>query len=74
MLREGLKSVGREEGIVCLTRHQETAHQLVELLLVDFLLRALSDDTAGTDIIKVVQPLGRVALHLSQTHRPQGSN
>ena len=37
---------------------------MVELLLVDLVLRTLRDDAACTDVIQVVQILGRITLHL----------
>ena len=64
MLGEGLEGVGGEEGVVALPGDEEAAHQVVELLLVDFLLRALSDDAARSDVIQPVEHLGGVALHL----------
>ena len=64
MLGEGFKGVGGEEGVVTLSGDEEAAHQVVELLLVDLLLRALRDDATRTDVIEPVEQLGGVALYL----------
>ena len=61
---EGLEGIGSEIGIVATTGQEEAAHQVVELLLVDLVLRALGDDAARSDVVEVVEVLGRVALHL----------
>ena len=72
VFREGLQRIGRKVGIVTRACKQETAHQSVKLLLIDRLLRAFGDDTACTDVIEVVQELGRIALHLVGIYRHQG--
>ena len=72
VFRQGLEGVGSKEWIVCLTGHEEAAHQLVELLLVDLLLGALGDDTAGSNVIEIVQPLSRITLDLSKINLTQG--
>ena len=64
VLGEGFEGVGGEEGVVTLSGDEEAAHQVVELLLVDLLLRALRDDATRTDVIEPVEQLGGVALHL----------
>ena len=72
MLRESLKGIGCEIGIAGLSRGEEAAHQMVELALVDLLLRALSEDAACADVVEIVEVLGRVALHLVGIDGAQG--
>ena len=64
VLRECLEGIGGEEGHIGMTCQQEAAHQVVKLLLVDLLLRALGNDAASSDVIHIVEILGRVAQHL----------
>ena len=64
MLRESLQRLGGKIGHPCPTGCQKTAHEGIELLLVDVLLSALGDDATCSDIIEVVQILGCVTLYL----------
>ena len=64
VLRECLEGIGGEEGHIGMTCQQEAAHQMVKLLLVDLLLGALGDDAASSDVIHIVEILGRIAQHL----------
>ena len=51
MLCQRLQRVGHKIRIALLLCQQEATHQMVELNLVDFCLRALSNDTTSTYII-----------------------
>ena len=63
MLGERLQSIGSEIRIVALTRNHEATQQMVELLLVDLLLRALGKDAASADVIEIIEVLRCVALY-----------
>ena len=64
MLCQRLQRVGHKIRIALLLCQQEATHQMVELYLVDFCLRALGNDATSTYIIKVVEPLGGVVLDI----------
>ena len=68
MLGKCFKCVGCEIGIATLTGSQEAAHQMVELLLVDLLLRSLRDNTTSTDVIEVIEVLCCILLNLSRVY------
>ena len=64
MFCQCLQGISREIGIIVAYCYLEAAHQVVILLLVDFLLRSFSDDTACTDVVEIVQKLWRVKLYV----------
>ena len=72
MFGEGFERVSGKIRIIATTGGEEATHQVVELLLVDLLLGALSDDAASTDVIEVVEELGGVALHLIRINGVEG--
>ena len=72
VLGEGFKSVSSKIRIIATTGGQETTHQVIKLLLVNLLLSTLGNNAASTDVIKVVEELGGVALHLIRINGIEG--
>ena len=64
MFGNGLLGVGLKIGVAEARGDAETAVQEVHLLVIDVFGGAVSDDAPGTDVIQVVQVLGRVVPHL----------
>ena len=74
MFGKSLNGISSEIGIIGPSCQEETAHQMVELLLVDLLLGSLSDDATRPDVIEIVQELCRIADDLIGINRLQGIN
>ena len=62
MLAHALQGLGFEEGISMGQRKLVAAHKIGELHVVSGILRVFFHDAAGTDVVEVVQQLGRVSL------------
>ena len=64
MLADGLHGIGFPIREPSLPRQQHATQQMVELLLVDFLLGALGDDSTRAYIVKITQELSCILLQL----------
>ena len=64
MVGQCLLGLCHEIDIPATLGNNQTTRQVVHLLLVYLLGRSLRQDASGTDVIKIVQILGRIVAHL----------
>ena len=65
MLTKSLQRVRLPVGIIVLSGEHITTYQIVKLLLIDFFLRPIGNDSTCSDVVKVRQELSNIRLNLS---------
>ena len=64
VLSQRLQCVSCEIGVMVTLGYLQATQQVVELLLGDIVLGALCNDATRSDVVEIVQELGRVLLHI----------